>query len=152
MNHHCSVVEIAGAGVMIEGASGSGKTSLALGLVDVARSRGLEAALVCDDQALVTGKGGILTASCPPTIEGMAEIRGFGIARMEPHLPTTHHTAIRLVVRLVDDEFVERMPESKTTEICGVRLALVECPVRHEAQGIRIVLAWLSAFDKGVAH
>ena len=140
-NRHCSVVVIDGCGVLIEGRSGTGKTSLALGLVDTATARGLRAALVSDDQAILQVRQGELVASAPTAISGLAEIRGYGIAEIRSETKC----AIALVGRLVADEAVERMPEPKTTLIEGIELPLLELPQRHEQQSARIVLAWLEA-------
>ncbi|MCB1451607.1 MAG: HPr kinase/phosphorylase [Nitratireductor sp.] len=138
-NHHCCVVDIDGQGILIEGRPGSGKTSLALGLIDIARSRGHDANLVCDDQAILSSCDGRLLASCPPSIRGLVEIRGFGISKVS----ALARTPVALAVRLVSDEAVQRMPEPIVAEIAGISVPLVSSPRRHEAQGIRIILAWL---------
>ncbi len=140
-NRHCSVVVIDGRGVLIEGPSGAGKTSLALGLVDTAKARGMQAALVSDDQALIENREGKAIASAPSAIAGLAEIRGHGIARIA-HEP---ECALALIGRLAEDGDIERMPEPKTTVIEGVTLPLVMLPRRHEQQSVRVVLAWLDA-------
>ena len=136
-NHHCSVVRVETSGIMIEGASGSGKTSVALGLIDVARARGLDAALICDDQALLTVDCGKLVASAPAATSGLAEIRGYGVAEhaFEPSC------AITLIGRLVPDRDVERMPETESETLMGIQLPLVRLPERHEQQSMRILLA-----------
>lgn len=139
-NHHCSVVAVEGHGVLIEGSSGSGKTSLALGLVDTARARGIEAALVCDDQALLARLDGRLVASAPPAIAGMAELRGYGITRVA-HRPCC---TVAVVGRIGADRRLARMADAERTELMGVDLPLVRLPRRHEQQAIRIILAWLA--------
>jgi HPr kinase/phosphorylase len=138
-NRHCCVVEISGTGILIEGEAGSGKTSLALGLVEAARARGLDAHFVADDQALVELSGNSVVARTPAAIAGLAEVRGHGI------VPVKHREAckIGLVVRLVPDESIERMPLAKTCDLLGVTLPVVNTPMRHEAQAVRIVLASL---------
>ncbi|WP_075997719.1 HPr kinase/phosphorylase [Salaquimonas pukyongi] len=143
-NHHCSVVEIGGFGVLIEGPSGSGKTSLALGLLERCKARGVESALVADDQALLACSEGGLKAVAPEAIRGMAEIRGYGIAA----LPFKNSAVVHLVVRLVDDEQVERMPGQNDLDHIGdlvlcSPIPLYLLPRRHEAQSVRIVMAVL---------
>lgn len=140
VNHHCCVVAVGDAGVLIEGPSGAGKTSLALGLVDAARARGLAAALVADDQAMLHARRGRLFAKAPPALAGLVEIRGYGIARA----PAIASARIEVVVRLVGDESVERMPDPAFAELLGVRVPLLLAPRRHEAQGVRIALAFLA--------
>ena len=48
-NHHCNVLLISDCGILIEGESGSGKTSLTLGLLEKACALGIPAKLVSDD-------------------------------------------------------------------------------------------------------
>jgi serine kinase of HPr protein (carbohydrate metabolism regulator) len=138
-NRHCCVVEIGGTGVLIEGASGSGKTSLALGLVDAAVRRGVESHFVADDQALIERRRDEVIATAPPATAGLSEVFGHGV------VPVAHKDECRvgLLVRLVPDHEVDRMPDTRTAEIEGIELPLVEVPVRHEAQAVRIVLASL---------
>ncbi|WP_284124719.1 HPr kinase/phosphorylase [Parerythrobacter aestuarii] len=79
MLYQASCVAIHGNAVMIEGPPGSGKTSLALALID----RG--AMLVGDDGvSLELRSDGKLWASPPPRIAGKIEIRNVGIAELEP--------------------------------------------------------------------
>ena len=79
MLYQASCVAISGRAVMIEGSPGSGKTSLALALID----RG--ARLVGDDGVLLEARGNEeLWASPAPRITGKIEIRNVGIAEIEP--------------------------------------------------------------------
>jgi len=136
---HACAVEIAGSGVLIEGAPGSGKTSLAFGLVEQARLRGLPASFVADDRTVLDVSPAGLVASPAPAIAGLAEVRGHGVVQVE----NAPRTVLRLAVRLVDDAAVERMPEPGALTLEGVTIPLVLAPVRHEAGAVRIVLAAL---------
>lgn len=140
INHHCSVVRIGDYGILIEGASGTGKTSIALGLIETFKNNNVDAALVCDDQALLKIEDGYLVARTPSALIDKVEIRGFGIASIE----TTGFAKISLIVGLVADENIERMPEPETKELLGVCLPYLKVPIRHEALAIRIVKAWLA--------
>ena len=142
-NLHCCVVELAGLGILIKGRSGSGKTSLALGLVDAFCRDSQAAMLVADDQAYLKMSGTRLIATCPDTISGKAELRGFGIA----DYPSKRQTAIGLVVELQKQKLIERIPQPQTTNIHGIVLPLLKVPQQHEAQGIRIVSAWISRWS-----
>jgi serine kinase of HPr protein (carbohydrate metabolism regulator) len=73
---HCSAVAIGGRAVLIGGRSGTGKSDLALRLID----RG--AALISDDYTQVRRVKGEALASAPETIKGMIEMRGIGIIEM----------------------------------------------------------------------
>ena len=70
---HASTVAVDGRAVLITGPSGSGKSDLALRLLD----RGF--ILVSDDQTIVKKDGDRLLASAPPNIAGKLEVRGIGI-------------------------------------------------------------------------
>src|SRR3954454_8456456 len=74
---HASTVAIDGRAVLVTGPSGTGKSDLALRLLD----RGFT--LVSDDQTIVKKDGNRLLASAPPNIAGKLEIRGIGIMDME---------------------------------------------------------------------
>jgi serine kinase of HPr protein (carbohydrate metabolism regulator) len=72
--HVATCVAIGERGVLIEGAPGSGKSSLALALID----RG--ARLVGDDGILLEAAGGRLMAQPHPRTRGLIEIRNLGLA------------------------------------------------------------------------
>ena len=105
---HASTVAIDGRAVLIEGPSGSGKSDLALRLID----RG--AVLVSDDYTLLMRVGTQLVARAPATIAGKLEIRGIGIVA-EPHVADV---PVGLLVRL--ESPVPRMPERRLRRIAGI--------------------------------
>ena len=74
---HATAVAIAGAGVLIRGDSGSGKSDLALRLID----RG--AKLISDDQVDIIRIGEDLLLSPPPGLAGKLEVRSLGICESE---------------------------------------------------------------------
>jgi serine kinase of HPr protein (carbohydrate metabolism regulator) len=96
---HASTVALDGRAVVISGPSGSGKSDLALRLID----RGFT--LVSDDQTIVHKDGNRLLASAPPTIHGRMEIRGIGIVEME----SVGDVPIALFVELTSD--IQRIPD-----------------------------------------
>ena len=87
---HASTVAIDGRAVMITGKSGSGKSDLALRLID----RG--AALISDDYTLVQRVGAQLFASPPETIRGKMEVRGVGVITK----PALENIPVGLIVDL----------------------------------------------------
>ena len=107
---HAGCVAIGGRGVLIAGASGRGKSDLALRLID----RG--ALLVSDDYTMLTVAGDRLIGSAPATIAGRIEIRGVGIVE----LPTSREIPIALYVDL--DATPERLPEPGRIELRGIAL------------------------------
>jgi serine kinase of HPr protein (carbohydrate metabolism regulator) len=96
---HATAVDVNGAGVLILGDSGAGKSDLALRMIQDG------ALLVCDDQVDVTPVSGWLRAAPAPRISGFVEARGVGILRA----PTKASTRLRLAVELVTGD-LERMP------------------------------------------
>lgn len=112
---HATCVDIDGAGVLLRGPSGSGKSDLALRLIDSG------ARLVADDCARLRRSGGRLIASAPPEIAGRMEVRGLGIMDFE----ALAETPLRLVIDLVAPGDIERLPRPATAEVLGVRLPLV---------------------------
>jgi len=137
--HHACALEIDQTGILIKGLSGSGKTSLLMGLLERANQENKEAFLIADDRVYLKTRANKLEAETPPSIAGSVEIHGHGIIT----LPNKDRTTISLVVELTRDEDVERMPEQKQYEFEGLHLPLVEVPIRHETQAVRIVFAWL---------
>lgn len=137
--HHACALQINTTGILIKGISGSGKTSLMLGLLERAKQNKIAAHIIADDQVILKSCDTILHASVPQTIKGLVEIRGYGIAKY----PNKENTKLALVIQLVDDERVQRMPEQKSILLENVNLPLVEVPMRHESQAVRIVFAWL---------
>jgi len=141
MNHHCCALEISGKGILIEGASGSGKTSLMMGLLEKAKLENVDASFICDDQAILNVQDDVLIANAPKAIAGKLELHGYGIIDSA----NISSTRISLVVRILPDETIERMPDDKFTLVCDIRLPLIETPARHEKQAIRIVWAKLTS-------
>ena len=139
INMHGGCVVLATNGVLIRGASGSGKSSLALKLIARTRAIGDFAALVSDDQTLLCSKNSQLIARCPPSIVGQSEIRGHGIVEVSG-LPSA---IVHLVVELVSAENIERMPEGRTTSIAKIPLPLVYAPARAGDQALSIIFAAL---------
>lgn len=108
---HATSVVFKGKGLLIKGASGSGKTDLALRIIHVG---GL---LVADDYTQLQVEGKELIATPPPTIKGMIEIRGVGVTQV----PCCARAPIDWVINLVASE-PERMPEASTETLMGVTL------------------------------
>lgn len=111
---HASCVAIGGRAVLIEGRSGSGKSDLALRLID----RG--AFLVSDDQVIVRRDGTRALATPPETIAGRLEVRGVGIVA----LPAERDVPVALIVTLVETE-IERMPIETTRAVAGIELPVI---------------------------
>jgi serine kinase of HPr protein (carbohydrate metabolism regulator) len=114
---HASCVAIGEAGVLLRGPSGSGKSDLALRLIDDG------AALVADDYCEVSAIGTDLMVSPPRTIAGKLEIRGYGIVTR----PFVARARAVLLVDLAAGRDVARLPDPEHSVIDGVsvrRMAL----------------------------
>ena len=109
---HGTSVLISGAGVLLCGKSGAGKSDLALRLIDQG------AVLIADDRVEVRVDQGKVTASAPASLAGLLEVRGVGLMRV-PYAPVAE---LHLVVDLVEPEAVERLPEPEWTTVGEARL------------------------------
>ncbi|GJD72377.1 HPr kinase/phosphorylase [Methylobacterium goesingense] len=104
---HASCVAVDGAGILIRGASGSGKSSLALLLLDrVDAARG-NAGLVGDDRVGLTREGERILARPHPALGSRIEVRGLGLV---PAAKTLTDAPVHLVVDLV--EACPRLPDA----------------------------------------
>lgn len=129
-NLHASCVARDGRAVLISGPSGSGKSDLALRLLD----RGF--ALVSDDRTIVRKEGGKLLSSPPETIKGKLEIRGIGIVDMD-HIS---NVPVALVVELTSD--IQRLPDdSRSRLILGIDVPLVTVDAMTASAPSKVAIA-----------
>ncbi len=98
---HASCVSVNDRGVLILGESGTGKSDLALRLINKG------ATLVADDRVGLNTEGDVLIASPHIDIAGMLEVRQLGIAR----LPYRAFSEVKMAVTLVESSQTERIPE-----------------------------------------
>ena len=124
-NVHATTLAIGTAGVLIRGRSGSGKSRLALTMLDWAagdRSKRF-CRLVADDRTLVTRHGGRLVARPSPRIAARLEVRGHGIVSVMPwpYVRVSH---------IVDfsEEGPERFPDDASAEalLLGLRFPRIQ--------------------------
>ena len=128
---HATSIEIDGHAVLIRGPSGSGKSDLALRLID----RG--AMLVADDQTQLSAENGRLFASSPATIAGIMEVRGLGIVRV----PHRDRAPVALVVDLIAAKDVERLPEPAMAGFLGVSVPRVALAAFESSTPAKVRLA-----------
>lgn len=104
--------------VLIIGAAGSGKSSLALQLI----SQG--ATLIADDRTILTVTEYGLNVSCPDAIRNKIEARGVGILNVEGQISGE----LRLVVDLDKNE-PQRLPPVREIVLLGQNVSLLHTPV-----------------------
>ena len=102
-------------GVLITGASGSGKSDLALRLLD-------EGFLfAADDRVELWTSGGKLYGRAPDAIFGMMEVRGVGL---RPRTAVSF-APISLIAALDEPEKLERHPEPECETLLGLEVQLI---------------------------
>lgn len=111
---HASCVALGGRALLIRGASGRGKSGLALSLM------GLGAQLVGDDRIRLAAEDGALIARSAPNLDGLIEARGIGLLRAEPYGPARVVCVIDL-----DDVETERLPPLRKTCLLGISVDLL---------------------------
>ncbi|MGB7655556.1 MAG: HPr kinase/phosphatase C-terminal domain-containing protein [Novosphingobium sp.] len=112
--HQATCIAINGRALMIEGPPGSGKSRLALALID----RG--AVLVGDDGVSLEERSGRLYASPAPATSGLLEVRNLGLLTF----PTISNTRLALVLRL-DPEAPRFIDAAEQIDLHRVILPLV---------------------------
>ena len=129
---HATCVVIDEAGVLIRGAPGAGKSTLARELIAAAALQGRFARLVSDDRTRLVARHGRLVAEAVGATAGRIEARGVGILSVA-HEP---RVVVRLVVELSAEE-PSRMPapEEGLATFCGVMVSCIRArsgtPLSH---------------------
>ena len=128
--HQATCVAIRGRAVLIEGPPGSGKSSLALALID----RG--AVLVGDDGVSLTARDGGLYTAPPPNIAGLLEVRNLGLLVF----PTANDLRVALVIML-DQEAPRFIEVAELAERAGIALPLIRLWPAEAAPAVKVELA-----------
>lgn len=126
---HATTVAKDGRGVVITGRSGSGKSDLALRLID----RGF--VLVSDDQTIIGKSGANLIAWAPETIRGKIEVRGVGILNMA----FADSAAVSLWVELANE--IKRLPGDEKHMILGVEVPALNLDALTASAPLKVELA-----------
>lgn len=133
---HATCVAIGDNGVLLRGPSGSGKSDLALRLIDEG------ARLVADDRVVLSSDGDRLRAAPPPSLKGRLEVRGVGICDVAALDSAVLDSAIlALAVDLVDPGDVERLPRGAVCDYLGVTLPLAAIAPFEASAAAKVRLA-----------
>jgi len=128
-------VAIDGIGVLLRGPPGSGKSELALQLID----RG--ARLVADDGVELRRQGerlfACLPSGAPESVRGRVELRGLGILPV----PSVPEASLDLVIDLVAVETLERLPDPLTVDLLGIALPLLRLSAAEPSAAAKVRLA-----------
>lgn len=137
---HASCVLVGARAVLIRGPAGSGKSQLALALIDAARSGRLPfTRLLADDRVRLVTAHGRLIASAPEATRGLIEVRGLGIRRME-YEPSA---VVGLLVDLAASD-AARLPPTGALKTEVLEISLPRLPIAPGDDPLPIVLACIS--------
>ena len=136
---HATAVAIGGRAVLLRGQSGSGKSDLALRLIDA------EARLVADDQSELRREGNTILVRAPEPIAGLIEARGVGILKVDS-LPVAR---LALIAELVASGRVERLPEPSSETIFGLAIPLVAIAPFEASAPVKLRLALSALTEEG---
>ncbi|NDW46271.1 HPr kinase/phosphorylase [Ruegeria sp. PrR005] len=114
---HASCVALSGRALLIVGASGSGKSALALDLM------AFGAGLVSDDRVALRRTASCVIADTVPAISGLVEARGLGLL----HAPVHGPASVAWVLDL-DQEEPQRLPPFREIRLLGHSVPLLLRP------------------------
>ncbi len=109
---HATCIEVEGLGVLLRGPAGSGKSDLALRLIDTGER------LVADDYTELTLENDRLIACAPDPIADLMEVRGVGVLKIGSALKAE----VGVVIYLVTSDQVERLPEDESVNLLGLQV------------------------------
>jgi HPr kinase/phosphorylase len=135
---HASAVLVGPRAVLIRGPAGSGKSRLALDLIQAGQNRTVPfARLVADDRVLLTPFHGRLLARPPAALAGLIEVRGLGIRSLD-------HEDVAVVGLVVDlaVSAAPRLPETPDREADVAGIKLPRLAVAAGADALPSVLAF----------
>jgi HPr kinase/phosphorylase len=129
---HATAIAIEGVAILLRGPSGSGKSDLALRLIDGG------ARLIADDQALLRRADNQVFVRAPAEIAGLIEVRGIGIL----HVDLINEAPIALVVDLVPSTQIERIPDNRFERVLGLAVPLITLAPFEASAPAKLRFAW----------
>ncbi len=136
---HASAVCVGEQAILIRGASGTGKSRLALDLILAGRAGMIAATkLIGDDRVRLDTRNGRVRVFGVPELEGMLEIRGLGIRRCD----FTAEAEVALVVDLAASD-AERLPPPERLKTLISEVELPRIPVAPGENPLPLLLGFL---------
>jgi serine kinase of HPr protein (carbohydrate metabolism regulator) len=136
---HASAVLVGARAVLIRGPSASGKSRLALALLEAGAAGRLPfARLVTDDRAHIEAANGRLLIRPPDQLKGLIEIRGLGIRRMPFESPAVAGWIVDLAAPDAD-----RLPQPEAEKAVIAGVELTRLPVAAGTDPLPLVLVAL---------
>lgn len=112
---HGTSIALGENGLLITGESGSGKSDLALRLIDSG------ATLISDDQTICMKKETSIHLFSMEKIYGLIEIRGIGLMKV----PYIENIKLSMIIHLVDKE-IDRLPKIRKKKLLGLNIPLIK--------------------------
>ena len=128
---HATAISINAHAVLIRGPSGSGKSDLALRMID----RG--AKLIADDRCDIEVRDGRVLVSAPEAIAGLLEVRGVGVV----NIGAEQFSTLALIVDLASSDEVERMPEKNLCDEYGLAIPAIKLAPFETSTPAKILIA-----------
>jgi HPr kinase/phosphorylase len=112
---YATAVTYCGFGILIRGPSGSGKSDLALRLIDDG------AGLIADDQVVIKAVQQELYLSPPDSLSGLIEVRGVGVIKIE----YVRDIRLCLIIELDPSNEIQRIPVIKEELIKNIPVPVI---------------------------
>jgi serine kinase of HPr protein (carbohydrate metabolism regulator) len=137
---HASLISHNGAGCLLLGESGSGKSRLAV------EATVLGAKIIADDQVVLKTMSGMLMGAPPKELLGIVHMRGVGINRIAD---VTSQHVIHLAIDLrVEPSIIDGAPHQVTRSFEGISIPFLTLPP-HPSTSALYVLATMRAIQDG---
>ena len=140
MKVHGTSVSIDGDGVLFRGPSGSGKSDLALRMINYG------AQLVSDDQVCLARRNDKIFMSSPPTIRNSMEVRGIGIV----NTIAQKEAPLILVLNMLPNNAANRMPIWQLCTFLDIKVPAVEFAPFEISAHLKVKLAINLARKNGI--
>lgn len=128
-NLYATSISIEDNGIMIIGSSGSGKSDLALRLIDSGGT------LISDDRTVCERKDNKIFLFTLKEIKGLIEVRGVGIIKV----PYVENVQLKLLVSLTEEK-LDRLPRIKNKKIFNISIPQIKISAKDISAVAKIKL------------